>query len=54
MKRHHLPTIAATTIATIVVSILLTACEGRRMSNMQPSGDTVEVVIDHPDTIPTL
>lgn len=32
--------------ATVVISfLLLPSCRGRRMSDMQPTGDTVEVVI---------
>lgn len=42
---------AAVWVATIVVSaVLLTACEGRRMSNMQPNGETVEVEVSAADT----
>lgn len=38
--------IAAAMVATIVISIsTLTACEGRKMSNMTPTGDTVEVEV---------
>ena len=31
------------TVATIAVSCLLSSCEGRKMSNMVPRGETVEV-----------
>lgn len=44
MKRHISKTIAAAMVATIVISIsMLTACEGRKMTNMVPTGETVEV-----------
>ncbi|MDE7402714.1 MAG: hypothetical protein K2M87_04800 [Muribaculaceae bacterium] len=39
---------AARLLATVAVSvsiILLSSCEGRRMSNMQPTGETIEVNI---------
>lgn len=42
---------AAACAATIVVSMIsLTGCEGRRMSNMQPNGETVEVEVSVNDT----
>lgn len=50
MKIFSLSTIAATTVATIVVSLSLVSCQGRKMSNMEPLGETVEVVIDRPDS----
>lgn len=46
MKRDNHLTIAVAAAATIVVSsTLLPSCQGRKMSNMEPTGDTVEVVI---------
>lgn len=46
MKRHINKTIAAAAVATIVVSLsLLPSCKGRRMSDMVPTGDTVEVEV---------
>ena len=43
---HSSKTIAAAMAATVVISfLLLPSCRGRRMSDMQPTGDTVEVVI---------
>lgn len=41
---------AACMIATIAASFSLASCEGRKMSNMQPTGDTVEVVVDNHQT----
>lgn len=41
-------------VATIVASIFMTSCEGRRMSNMVPTGDTVEVIIEQPQEVDTL
>lgn len=44
-------TIAAAIVATIVISIsalTLTGCQGRKMSNMEPTGETVEVEINTP------
>lgn len=59
MNRPDSKTIVAAIAAAIVVS-LLTSCQGRKMSNMQPTGDTVEAVIIHdaydipvPDTSPS-
>lgn len=47
MKIFKVKTIAVASAATIVVSIMaLTSCEGRRMSNMKPTGETVEVVVN--------
>ncbi len=51
--------IAATMFAAIALILtILTSCEGRKMSNMTPTGDTVEVEIEHqqetPDTIAEL
>ncbi len=50
-------TIAAAAVATIVISLtILTSCEGRKMSNMQPTGETVEVDLStqlHPDSVAT-
>lgn len=53
MKHYNFKTIAATVVATIVISIALSSCEGRKMSNMVPTGDTVEVVINTPDSTAT-
>lgn len=39
-------------VATIVASFSLASCEGRKMSNMKPTGDTVEVVVSTPETAP--
>lgn len=60
MKIRNRLTIAATAVASIVVSAtLLPACQGRKMSNMEPTGETVDVVIGQdnrlesiPDTMP--
>lgn len=51
MKKNNKWTIAAAMVATIVISVCsLSSCKGRRMSYMEPDGDTVEVVIGNPDT----
>lgn len=52
MKYRAIRTIAAASVATIVVSICLTSCEGRRMSNMVPAGETVEVEIEPASSAP--
>ena len=64
MRISYSKTIAAAAVATIVISIpLLTGCQGRKMTNMEPTGDTVEVVIsaqndiaplERPDTTETI
>lgn len=46
MKKNHRLAIAAGALATIVTSLALASCEGRKMTNMQPAGETVEVIID--------
>lgn len=38
-------TVAAVLAATTVVSFSLASCQGRKMDNMQPKGETVEVDI---------
>lgn len=45
MTKFNYKTIAATAVATIVISISLCSCEGRKMSNSQPKGETIEVEI---------
>lgn len=47
MKKLLRLTGAAACAAALVIAF--TGCKGRTMENMQPTGDTVEVV---PDTIP--
>lgn len=51
MRKHKSNAIAAAVmVATIVVSSMFVSCEGRKMSNMKPTGETVEVVINEADT----
>ncbi|MCM1369234.1 MAG: hypothetical protein NC204_02560 [Candidatus Amulumruptor caecigallinarius] len=51
MVRNHHKAIAAASVATIaLLSMPLASCKGRTMENMEPTGDTVEVVIEKPDT----
>lgn len=53
MKTYNPKAIAAAMAATIVVSMMaLTSCEGRKMTNMEPTGETVEVVIDGVESVP--
>lgn len=55
MRFDGIKTIAAAMAATIVVSaLMLTSCKGRKMSNMEPVGETVEVVVGESggDTVP--
>ncbi len=54
MKYKNILTIAATAVATIVVSIALPSCQGRTMENMKPTGETVEVVINEPATVDSI
>lgn len=49
MNLKNKKAIAAAMVATIAASICLGACKGRKMSNMEPTGETVEVVISSPD-----
>ena len=37
--------------AILFVLTLFTSCEGRKMNNMKPTGDTVEVNINSSDTV---
>ena len=45
---------AALTVATIAVSFSLASCQGRRMSDMEPKGETVEVSVDTPETVDSI
>lgn len=46
MKTYTPKAIAATLVAAFAISILLLSCEGRKMSNMTPNGETVEVIVE--------
>lgn len=56
MKLNISKTIAAAAwVATIVACFMAVGCQGRKMSNMEPKGETVDVVIQtspevHEDT----
>jgi hypothetical protein len=54
MKTYNIKAIAATSVAAFAVSMLLSGCEGRKMSNMTPDGETVEVVVEPDSTTPQL
>ena len=42
---------AATSVAAVVIAVCLSSCQGRTMKNMEPKGETVEVVISpEPET----
>lgn len=45
MKRKSIVLMA---VAAPVLISCLTSCKGRTMENMEPTGDTVEVVIEQP------
>lgn len=49
MKTHSNKAIVAAIAATVAASFMFTGCEGRKMSNMTPDGETVEVIIGEPD-----
>lgn len=36
---------AATSVAAVVIAVCLCSCQGRTMKNMEPKGETVEVVV---------
>lgn len=46
MKKMNIKAIAAAFVATVALSCIMTSCEGRKMSNMEPTGETVEVDVD--------
>lgn len=58
-KRMNEKRIAAAFVATILISVSLCGCSGRKMSNMEPLGETVEVEVtnaeasDSTEIIPT-
>ena len=33
-------------VAIVAITVALTGCKGRTMENVEPTGDTVEVVLD--------
>ena len=50
MKGFKFNKISCGIIAVALLSIALSSCKGRTMENMEPTGDTVEVVIQqNPD-----
>lgn len=48
----HKATVAAMSVAAALSLSMLCACEGRKMSNMKPKGETVEVNITTPADMP--
>lgn len=38
-------------MAAAAMMLLLASCQGRTTENMVPSGQTVEVVVEQPDTV---
>lgn len=54
MKSNKTKAIAAAALAaTIVASFSAVSCQGRKMSNMVPKGETIEVYVADTDTIPS-
>lgn len=46
-NRNKKTGIATILFATVLLSAIgMSSCEGRKMSNMEPTGDTVEVIVD--------
>ena len=48
IRKNGIRIVAGAAVATL---LLLSSCQGRKESNMVPTGDTVEVVIMTPDSI---
>ena len=46
MKKLNIKAIAATSVATVALLLSMSACKGRTLDNVQPTGDTVEVEIE--------
>ena len=46
MKKLNIKAIAATFVATVALLLSMSACKGRTLDNVQPTGDTVEVEIE--------
>lgn len=46
MKREKMAVTAINVAVVAFFALAATACKGRTMENMEPTGDTVEVVID--------
>lgn len=46
MRRSYLFAVVAVFFVAIVISIGVLSCKGRTTDNMEPIGDTVEVIID--------
>ncbi len=53
MKRYLNKATAATFVAAVAVLLGLGSCKGRTMENMEPTGETVEVVIGQEDQVVT-
>lgn len=50
MNIRNKKTIAVAAAMAMVIVSGLSSCKGRTMENMEPTGDTVEVVIETPET----
>ena len=46
MKKLNIKAIAATSVATVALLLSMSACKGRTLDTVQPTGDTVEVEIE--------
>lgn len=52
MKLQSNKATAATIVTAAAACLFMSSCEGRKMSNMTPTGDTVEVTISETDSTP--
>lgn len=48
MKKFSYKAAAATYVAATAMLIGMSACKGRTMDNVEPTGETIEVMIDNP------
>lgn len=49
MKSKRFPVLTVAVVAA--VSLLLPSCKGRTLDNVEPTGETVEVVVNAADTV---
>ena len=49
MRIYNIKAVVATTVVATAMLIGLGSCKGRTMENMEPTGETIEVVIENPE-----
>ncbi len=52
MKKMHIKATAATLVAAVAVVLIMGSCKGRTMRDVEPTGETIEVVIGEDSIAP--